>query len=128
MVLIVKSGDSPELYVSVTGGTNINYQWFYYNTKINGATNSSYTINNINVNQQGNYYCLIKDGIYSINGPVTTIIVQQKLEIINQPLSYSKTQGSYAAFKVVLDGNGPFIYQCNYKTNLLILCSKNQTT
>jgi len=114
--LIVKEGTTPELSISIKGGSNVIYQWYLNDSIVGGETSPTYYIYYINIFQQGEYYCLVKDGKYSLKGPVTNIIVQKKIEIISQPLSYVKTEGTFADFYVNAVGNYPLTYQW-YKYN-----------
>ncbi|MGH7976701.1 MAG: immunoglobulin domain-containing protein, partial [Limisphaerales bacterium] len=54
----VVAGDSVTFSVAVTG-SDLSYQWTLNGTNIYGATGSSYTINNVNAAEAGDYACII---------------------------------------------------------------------
>jgi len=59
----VYQGDTVTFNV-VAAGTNLTYQWTYYGSPIPGATNSSYTINNVQYG--GNYAVTVGVGLNSV--------------------------------------------------------------
>lgn len=63
----VFSGDSVTFTVGA-GGSGLFYQWTFNGTNIFGATGSSYTIQNVNGNNIGDYACIV----HNVAGSVTT--------------------------------------------------------
>jgi hypothetical protein len=73
----VYSGDTVTFSVTAAGGNNLFYQWTYNGTNINGATGSSYTINNVNESQSGNYACVIHNAVGTETTQTATLTVYQ---------------------------------------------------
>lgn len=73
----VYSGDTVTFTVTAAGGNNLFYQWTFNGTNINGATGSSYTINNVNELQSGNYACIIHNADGTVTTQTATLTVYQ---------------------------------------------------
>ena len=108
---ILNTGSKLVLSLSISGGSTISYQWYHNDIKITGETNPTYTVNNVQIVNGGEYYCKIQDQIYSITSIKFLVLVIQKLEIISQPSTYSKTLGSFVIFDVKVTGNLPLKYK-----------------
>jgi hypothetical protein len=65
-------GDTAVLSVTAVGG-GLSYQWFYGNMAISGATNSTLTLTNIELNNQGNYTVLVSNIIGFTNSVPATL-------------------------------------------------------
>jgi|GEM_PF-1523722 len=74
-------------------GWSLNYQWYKGVVKIEGATNSSYTINNLKVSDTAGYTCIVthnlsKDGVYSEIGTNLTVSeATPKITVVPSPAS-----------------------------------------
>jgi Immunoglobulin domain len=71
----VEDGDSVTFGVDTGGNTNLTYQWLLNGVAIDGATNSTYTINNVQDSDAGDYAVTISDGTNSLtttSGQLTT--------------------------------------------------------
>jgi len=68
------AGSSPVLHVTAVGATPIHYQWSLNSTAITGATNSSFTLTNIQTS--GTYTCVMTNfvGTGSINPISVTVL------------------------------------------------------
>ena len=78
---ILNTGSKLVLSLSISGGSTISYQWYHNDIKITGETNPTYTVNNVQIVNGGEYYCKIQDQIYSITSIKFLVLVIQKLEI-----------------------------------------------
>ncbi len=72
----VFSGDSVTFTVGA-GGSGLFYQWTFDGTNIFGATGSSYTIDNVNPNNAGDYACIIHNADGSVTTQTATLTVDQ---------------------------------------------------
>jgi hypothetical protein len=71
----VEDGDSVTFGVDTGGNTNLTYQWTLNGNPIDGATNSTYTIDNVQDGDAGQYAVTISDGTNSLTtsaGQLTT--------------------------------------------------------
>ena len=91
--LNIFAGSSPTLHMSVTGATPLIYQWQSNSVVIGGATNSSYTITNVQAS--ATYTCTVTNilGTASIN-----------------PISVTPVADPTAPFPVAVLGDGPSSY------------------
>ena len=71
----VSKGSSVTLSVTVVSTSLVNYQWFFGNTPIPGATSSSLTLDNVSAQNAGNYYVgVTNSGGGGLNGPATVSV------------------------------------------------------
>ena len=71
----VNIGESATFDVVAEGTFPLIYQWKKGGTNINGATNSSYTINNVSMNDEGSYSCLVSNTYGQILSDEATLTV-----------------------------------------------------
>jgi hypothetical protein len=78
----VTAGTAASFSVGATGDSLLSYQWFFGNTNINGATNASLLLTNVQVAQAGNYSVTVADssgsvtssnGLLTVFGPLINI-------------------------------------------------------
>lgn len=120
---VVCAGSNNVFSVS-TSGSGVNYQWQVSTnggnsySNINGATSASYTINNVNLNQNGNLYHVIITS--SCSGSVTSnsasLSVGTSPNITTQPSSVTSCAGTSTTFTSAASGSG-LSYQWQISTN-----------
>lgn len=72
---VVATGGSTTLSVVADGQDTLTFQWFFNGTPIAGATQSSYTLNNLSASQAGNYTVVITNSLGSVTSSVATVSV-----------------------------------------------------
>ena len=72
----VYSGDSVTFTVAA-GGSGLFYQWTLNGTNIYGATGSSYTIQNVNASNAGDYACIVHNADGTVTTQAATLTVDQ---------------------------------------------------
>ncbi len=77
----VFDGDTVTFSVETGGNTNLTFQWTFNGVALDGATNSSYTINLVQDNDAGAYAVSISDGTNSL----VTAAAQLTTEGLAQP-------------------------------------------
>jgi hypothetical protein len=112
----VVSGSVASLDVEAIGATPLSYQWLYDNTVISGATDSSYSISNVQTNNSGSYSVIVTNGVGSATSAAALLTVIQIQDasppfIITQPTSQAANQGSSAIFTALAEGPAPLAYQ-----------------
>ncbi len=70
--------------LSVTANDAETYQWYKDNVAIDGATNSTLTLNNITLNDAGTYFCKISNQNGSVNSDMATLTVNPLTKIVDQ--------------------------------------------
>ena len=90
------------LIISVTvGGTNNQYQWYFGNTLIPGATNSTYSIPSAGPQDAGIYYCEVTNTVATeltlASNPITVLISDPATEpfTINNSTIVTQETGSH---------------------------------
>ena len=108
----VTEGD--DVTFSVTAeGDNLSYQWFMEGLEIPGATDSSYTIENVQVTHSGHYKVIVYNNAGSEESWDAILRVNAILHpaIITQPVSQTVDEGDSVTFFVEATGTGPLWYQ-----------------
>ena len=92
-------------FTVIANGTALTYQWRKDGVDILGATNSSYTINNINAGNAGIYTVRVHGncGADVISNPAA-LTVNPATAIITQPQPVTQCAGTNATFTVVANG------------------------
>ena len=117
----VPTGSSATFTVVASGPSDLLYQWDKNGTNIVGAVSSSYTIDNVQDSDVGDYKVTIStlNGSSIVSNPATLTIIQPTpvTPIITvQPTSQIVVVGDSVAFNVNATGDQPLSYQW-YKDN-----------
>jgi hypothetical protein len=117
----VLAGGTAAFSVTTTGTGPLSYQWSVNGTNIDGATNITLTLPNVQLPQDGNYYSvLVTNAVGSTNSLAATLTVVLPPTISRQPQSQSVASYNSASFTVAATGTGPLSYQWRKGgTNLL---------
>jgi len=99
-----KCGTSVTFTVTATG-SNLTYQWYYNNSKINGATSSTYTINSATTSNAGCYYVTISNSCGSVTSGTATLTIGSTPTITSQPVCLTVCSGNTATFCVSATGS-----------------------
>ena len=92
-------------FTVVADGTNLTYQWRKDGPNIPGATGSSYTINNINAGNAGNYSVIVhSDCGADVTSNAAALTVNPVTAITTQPVALTQCAGTNATFTVVANG------------------------
>jgi alpha-tubulin suppressor-like RCC1 family protein len=106
--------------VTATGSLPLSYQWSFNGTDIDGATNASFTLANVQTNQAGNYAAQVTNLFGSTNSATAVLLVGLQPTIIIQPTNQTLTAGDTAVFSVTAGGSMPLSYQWRFNgTNLI---------
>ena len=76
----VMVGETATFNVSATGTPPLSYQWNFNGTNISGATNTTLTLTNVQLNQAGNYAALVANAFGSILSSNAMLWVQIKYD------------------------------------------------
>jgi hypothetical protein len=104
-------GGTASFSVTASGTQPLNYQWSLNGTNINNATNPTLTLNDVQLNQTGNYSVLVANAVGSTNSIAAVLTVALPPIITQQPQSQVVVSYSAASFIVEATGTGPLNYQ-----------------
>lgn len=99
------------LSVSASGSGTISYKWRKDGNDINGANQSTYTINNATSSDAGTYTCIVSNGWGSLTTNDAIITVKQATNILIQPNAQVRTEGQNVQFISSANGQGMVSYQ-----------------
>ncbi len=99
------AGTNVTFTVTATG-TGLTYQWRKNAVNIAGATNASYTINNISATDAANYTVVITGTCGTVTSNAAVLIVNAATAITGQPVSVTQCTGSNVTFTVTATGAG----------------------
>ena len=98
--------------VSAFGNGPISYQWTKNGIPIPGATNSSLTITNVQINDEGDYAALVTDSVATVPTLPAKLIPLVSLSIVQPMKSVTNYAGTDASFSIGISGYPPpFAYQ-----------------
>jgi Immunoglobulin domain len=107
----VGAGSNPSLSVKVSGTEPFSYLWLKSGIPLNGATNSSLTLNNVSASHAGSYVVLVANPAGTATSQPATIAIKTPPVILAQPLSQSANVGSNVLLSVTATGVPAPTYQ-----------------
>src|SRR5205814_798289 len=115
----VTEGGNVTFTVGASGTPPLYYQWQFYGTNLNGATNSSLSLTSVTTNQAGPYALTVTNSLGSTNSQTASLTVIVPPGITSQPQSQTATEGNTVSFSVSATGTLPLSYQWRfYSTNV----------
>ncbi|HWQ92223.1 MAG TPA: DUF4623 domain-containing protein, partial [Clostridia bacterium] len=108
--LTVIQGATTTFEVSASGSTPLMFQWRLNGANISGATQSSYTRNNVQAADAGEYSAAVSNAVgFAISSnALLEVIIPPSISL--QPQSQSIGQGSNVTFTVSAEGTAPLTY------------------
>jgi uncharacterized repeat protein (TIGR01451 family) len=110
----VVAGSSANFWVSTSGTSPLNYQWWFNGTNAVGASTNSLSLTNAQTSQAGGYSVVITNSGGSVTSMVATLTVGTPPSVTNQPSSLTVVQGQNATFSVSANGDTPLSYQWRF--------------
>ncbi len=107
----VAQGSNATFSVGVSGAAPLGYQWQLNTTNIALATNSSYTVLNAQLTNQGNYSVVVTNVAGSVTSSNAVLTVDAPPAIIVPPLNRTVNQGHPTIFTVTAGGSPTLFYQ-----------------
>src|SRR5262249_18717340 len=101
----VKSGTNVSFVVAATTSTPITYTWYRNGTNIVGATNSTYSLTNVQPANEGAYVVLLSNAYGSILSSTSHISILAVPVITQHPQSVTVLQGATVTFNVTASGS-----------------------
>jgi Concanavalin A-like lectin/glucanases superfamily/Immunoglobulin domain len=116
-------GGTSMFTVGASGTTPLIYQWYFNTTNLlEGATNASLVLANVQFHQAGNYTVLVTNTYGSIisSNAALTILLPIAPTVTNQPASQNVTAGANVTFTVGVSGTSPLSYQWLFNNTNII--------
>ena len=104
----VAPGGSATFSVSALGSGLLRYQWQFNGQNLDGATNSTLSIPNAQLGQEGDYRVLVGDDIATGPSQVARLTVRVPPVILVPPRGQTNVVGSTLTFSVVASGSVRF--------------------
>jgi alpha-tubulin suppressor-like RCC1 family protein len=115
---VAESGTA--IFSVTAGGTEpLSYQWNFHGTNIDGATNTTLVLTNVQFSQAGNYSMLVTNSYGSTNSATAVLTVLAPPAITVQPVSQTVLAGSNVTFAVTATGAAPLSYQWYFGSTAL---------
>jgi hypothetical protein len=98
--------------VVATSTTPIRYQWRFNGTDISGATNSSFTVTNLQLDHEGFYSASLTDGAGTIFSAAAYLQPLITPVVVRQPTSQEVVAGGAVTLSLAVSGHpAPFTYE-----------------
>jgi hypothetical protein len=123
----VTAGNAATFTVTAIG-TSPAYQWRRNGSNISGATTSTYTRNNCQSADAGNYSVVITNSAGSVTSSNAVLTVNVPPSISSQPQSQSVKAGTNVTFSVTASGTAPLSYQWTLDGSNIFAANTNTYT
>lgn len=110
----VTAGANVSLTVTASGTSPLTYQWRKDGAAIAGATNSVFSVGNVQTGDAGSFSVVVTNSVGSVNSnaaALTVTSVPVPPAFTAQPQGQNVTAGSSVALTVTMGGTSPFTYQ-----------------
>ncbi len=103
--------------VTASGSPTLAYQWRKNTAPISGATNSIFSLTNVQAGDAGSYDVVVTNSVSSATSAAATLTVNPAAPTITgQPASRTASTGDTASFSVTAAGTNPLTYQWRKNT------------
>jgi hypothetical protein len=90
---------------AASGNSALSYQWRFNGTNLPGATSSSLTITNVQLEHEGNYTCAVTDSIATVVSSPARLAPWLQPVIVQGPLNHPVAAGSDFTLSAQVTGN-----------------------
>jgi len=119
--ITLPAGSTATFEVEVTGTPPFTFQWFFEGNPIEGATNATLTISNIQIEQAGAYTVKVSNQVGStMSAPAILRVFSSPPVIVEQPKSFTVSASSNVCLTVRATGTEPMQYQWFFNGNPII--------
>ena len=109
------SGTTVLLNAGVAGAPPLSYQWSLDGTDLDGATNATLALTNVEPGDSGVYSWVATNLLGAVSNVASVLTVSNSAPIVLiQPGNWASPLGSNATFSVTVDGSPPFAYQWQF--------------
>ena len=107
----VTAGQGASFNVTVTGTDPLAYEWQFGGVTIDGATEGTLSLNNVQAADAGAYQVVVSNIAGPVSSAAATLTVNVGVAIVDQPQSVTVTTGDSATFTVLASGTPAPTYQ-----------------
>lgn len=104
-------GADVTLAAKAVGAQPVSYQWRRNGTSIPGATKTTLTLTNLQVDREGAYQLVASNHFGIAISPAAALVVLPEPTLLAQPVSIRTNAGATVQFTVGVAGAGPLTYQ-----------------
>jgi alpha-tubulin suppressor-like RCC1 family protein len=115
----VTMGSNATFSVTATGTLPLSYQWYFNETNVDGATNSSLALTNVQPANEGDYFVVVTNVAGSVTSSNAILTINVPPTITTQPTNQTIIKGSNAMFSVIAMGTAPLSYQWYFNATVL---------
>jgi len=118
----VYSGTSVSLKAEAYGSPPLSWQWWFNDTAILSATNSSLALPSVTTNQAGNYFVAVTNTLGSSTSQVAvlTVLTAAPSVTLVQPINQTVQVGSNVILTVSVTGSLPLSWQWNFNGTAIL--------
>jgi hypothetical protein len=109
----VVAGQTASFSVVANGSPPLTFQWLFNGVPLADATNSTLTLNSVQLQDAGAYSAKVSNVAGSVTSAPATLIVDAPPSISTGPQSQTVIAGRDVSFSVVASGTAPLRYQWN---------------
>ena len=107
----VTAGQGASFNVTITGTDPLSYQWQFGGVNIEGATEATLSLSNVQAVDAGAYQVVVSNIAGPVSSDAATLTVDVGVAILEQPQSVTVTSGRSATFTVLASGTPAPTYQ-----------------
>jgi hypothetical protein len=104
-------GSNATFAVTADGTQPLNYQWTFGVTNLDGATNSTLVLTNVQAAQAGAYAVVVTNFAGSVTSAAAALTILVPPAILTSPLSQTAIAGANPVFSVTTAGTPPLSFQ-----------------
>src|SRR5205814_10609312 len=117
--ILTYPGSNAFFFAVADGAPPLFYQWLFNGVEIADATNSSLTLTNLRVDQEGAYSLQISNSYAVVFTDPASLTIRGQRVILAAPVARTVNAGSSTSFSISADGAPPLIYQWSFNgTNM----------
>jgi hypothetical protein len=100
------------------------YQWRFNGVDIPGATSASYTVNDVQLDDEGNYSVAITDGVSSILSFSARLSAWISPVVVQAPISQTVVEGNDFTHSVLVSGN-PLPFAFSWRRGSIVIATNS---
>ena len=112
---VVLAGGTASFNVGLRGEKPLFYQWFFESKPLQGRTNASLSITNVQKADQGKYFLVVSNSFNATTSAIAQLTTLLPPVITQQPLGTIGQAGGETSFTVEATGTAPFSYQWTFE-------------